>query len=50
MTVTLERHGATIDEYIGDAVTASWNAPELVSAHGARARCAVRPRPSMFTS
>jgi adenylate cyclase len=41
MTATLERHGATIDKYIGDAVMAFWNAPEPVADHGARACRAV---------
>ena len=41
MTATLERHGATIDKYIGDAVMAFWNAPEPVADPGARACRAV---------
>jgi adenylate cyclase len=41
MTRTLERHDATIDKYIGDAVMAFWNAPEPLAGHTARACRAV---------
>jgi adenylate cyclase len=40
-TRTLERHGATIDKYIGDAVMAFWNAPDPLEDHSARACRAV---------
>ena len=40
-TETLERHGATIDKYIGDAVMAFWNAPDPIDDHPAQACRAV---------
>jgi adenylate cyclase len=39
VTGALERQGATIDKYIGDAVMAFWNAPDPVDDHSA---CACR--------
>jgi adenylate cyclase len=33
MTRVIERHGGTIDKYIGDAVMAFWNAPSALDEH-----------------
>jgi adenylate cyclase len=42
LTGVIQRHGGTVDKFIGDAVMAFWNAPVLQSDHAARAMLAGR--------